>query len=93
MILNINTRGSSESLLIAMVLLSIVDLKRRRFGMAAAMWALSVHWKVYPVVYGAPILMELHKADRGEIITWRKVRFALVSAGTFSALSVVCFAM
>jgi phosphatidylinositol glycan class M len=93
MILNINTRGSSESLLIAMVLLSVVAIKKAHFARAAALWALSVHWKVYPIIYGAPILIELHKADRGQIVTWSKVRFALVSAGTFSALSAFCFAM
>jgi phosphatidylinositol glycan class M len=93
MILNINTRGSSESLLIAMVLLSVVAIKKAQFGRAAVLWALSVHWKVYPIVYGAPILIELHKADRGQMITWNKLRFALVSASTFSALSAFCFAM
>ena len=93
MILNINTRGSSESLLIAMVLLTVVAIKKAQYGRAAVLWALSEHWKVYPIIYGAPILIELHKADRGHIITWNKVRFALVSASTFSALSAFCFAM
>jgi phosphatidylinositol glycan class M len=93
MILNINTRGSSESLLIAMVLLSVVAVKKAQFGRAAVLWALSVHWKVYPIIYGAPILIELHKADRGQVVSWLKVRFALVTAGTFSALSAICFAM
>jgi phosphatidylinositol glycan class M len=92
MILNINTRGSSESLLIAMVLLTTVAIKKAQYGRAAVLWALSVHWKVYPIIYGAPILIELHKADRGHIIKWNKVRFALVSASTFSALSAFCFA-
>lgn len=93
MILNINTRGSSESLLIAMVLLSVAAIKKAQFGRAAVLWALSVHWKVYPIIYGASILIALHKADRGQIVTWNKVHFALFSAGTFSALSAFCFAM
>ena len=93
MILNINTRGSSESLLIAMVLMSVVCLKTRRLARAAALWALSVHWKVYPIIYGAPILVELLKADKGRLITWSKIRFALVSTGTFVGLGVACFAM
>jgi phosphatidylinositol glycan class M len=93
MILNINTRGSSEALLIAMVLGSLVMLKRRRLGWAAALWALSVHWKVYPIVYGASILVHLHKIDQGQLITWNKVRFAMVSAGTFLTLTGICWAM
>jgi phosphatidylinositol glycan class M len=93
MILNINTRGSSESLLIAMVLGSLVMLKRRRLGWAAVLWALSVHWKVYPIVYGASILVELQKIDTGRLITRTEMKFALVSAGTFLALSSLCWAM
>lgn len=93
MILNINTRGSSESLLIAMVLGSLVMLKRRRLGWAAILWALSVHWKVYPIVYGASILTELHKIDAGRLVTRTKMEFALTSAGAFLALSSLCWAM
>jgi len=93
MILNINTRGSSESLLIAMVLGSLVMLKRRRLGWAAVLWALSVHWKVYPIVYGASILVELHKIDAGRLITRTKIEFASISAATFFALSLLCWAM
>jgi len=67
--------------------------KTRRLARAAALWALSVHWKVYPIIYGAPILVELLKADKGRLITWSKIRFALVSTGTFVGLGVACFAM
>jgi phosphatidylinositol glycan class M len=93
MILNINTRGSSESLLVALVLASLVLVKRRSMGWAAMVWAFSVHWKVYPIIYAAPILMQLHKMDQGRFWTWHKIRFGLVSAGTFLVLSVSCWLM
>lgn len=92
-ILNINTRGSSESLLVAMVLGTLVMVKRRSMTCAAALWALSVHWKVYPIIYAAPILIELHMMDNAQILTWNKLRFALISATVFALLSGVCWSM
>jgi len=68
-------------------------LKRRRLGWAAILWALSVHWKVYPIVYGASILIELHKIDAGRLVTRTKMEFALTSGGAFLALSSLCWAM
>ncbi len=55
-ILNISTRGSSESILVFLVLLTLVLLKKQKMGFAGMVWAIAVGWKIYPVVFGVGIL-------------------------------------
>jgi GPI mannosyltransferase 1 subunit M len=92
-VLNINTRGSAESTLVVLLVLSLVLFKRGNQVLAAIVWGVSVHWKIYPIVYGAAFLAMLHHTDGGRWISWRKVRFTLVSGGTFMFLGVGCWAM
>ncbi|KAI9259374.1 PIG-M-domain-containing protein [Sporodiniella umbellata] len=65
MVANISTRGNAESLLGAMVLgtLYLILQKRQSFYFACALFGLSVHFKIYPVIYAAPILTLLDRYD------------------------------
>ncbi len=92
-VLNINTRGSAESILVVLVALSLVFIKQKKEVVAAIVWGLAVHWKIYPIVYGAAFAAVLHQRDGGRWFTWRKIRFGFISAGTFTALGVSCWAM
>ncbi|KAI8644408.1 PIG-M-domain-containing protein [Parasitella parasitica] len=57
MVANISTRGNAESLLGAMVLGTFyLILTRRCFFSACLVFGLSVHFKIYPVIYAIPLL-------------------------------------
>ncbi|CAH1764121.1 1309_t:CDS:2 [Entrophospora sp. SA101] len=60
---NISTRGSAESLISAMVLLSLYLMVVKRFKMASALYGLSVHFKIYPIIYSIPLLVLLDDED------------------------------
>jgi phosphatidylinositol glycan class M len=51
-VIGISTRGSSESVLTLLVLLTLFCALRGRWDCAAAFLGLSAHWKIYPVIYG-----------------------------------------
>ncbi|GHJ90294.1 hypothetical protein NliqN6_6696 [Naganishia liquefaciens] len=91
LILNIATRGSSEALLVLLVLGSLVALRDGRLRTCAILWGAAVHWKLYPVIYASSILMELQRMDGGTFWTRRKVVFGLWSGGTVVGLSLVCW--
>lgn len=91
MILNINTRGSSEALLVGLVLGALVALGEGRMRACAVLWATSIHWKLYPVIYASSIFVVLHRMDSGVLWTRRKVEFAAWSVGTMVASSGVCW--
>lgn len=60
MVANISTRGNAESLLGVMVLGTLyLILNRRYFYSACILFGLSVHFKIYPVIYAVPLLFLL----------------------------------
>lgn len=93
MILNINTRGSSEALLVVLVLGSLVALREGRWRTCAVLWGMAIHWKLYPVIYASSILVVLQRQDGGVFWTRRKLAFGLCSVGTMVALSGCCWLM
>lgn len=57
---NISTRGNAESLLGVMVLGTLyLILNRRYFYSGCMVFGLSVHFKIYPVIYAVPLLFLL----------------------------------
>ncbi|KAI6005693.1 glycosyltransferase family 50 protein [Pisolithus albus] len=82
LVFSISTRGSSESILCTFILLNLYSALRRRWGTAAILLGVSTHWKLYPVIYGISCLAAI-----------ASIRFAMVSASTFFALGVFCYAI
>ena len=94
----ISTRGSSESVLALLVLLTSYEALKGRWGIAALMLGLSAHWKIYPVVYGVACLGVVggrdnkgNKSYLKTLVNMRTVSFAIISAGTFGFLGAACY--
>jgi phosphatidylinositol glycan class M len=51
-VIGISTRGSSESVLTLLVLLTLFCALQGRWDRTAVLLGLSTHWKIYPVIYG-----------------------------------------
>lgn len=51
-VIGISTRGSSESVLTLLVLITLFCALRGWWDWAAVLLGLSTHWKIYPVIYG-----------------------------------------
>lgn len=102
---NISTRGSSESILGLMVISTLVLIMRKQYDSAAIMFGASVHFKVYPFIYGASILASMRPAAHRSLnsstsmsfiyryLTTERLRFALVSFGTFGLLNLMMYSM
>ncbi|WWC60999.1 uncharacterized protein I303_103576 [Kwoniella dejecticola CBS 10117] len=60
-VLNINTRGSPESIICLLVILTLYNLRRGREVYAAIWLGISISWKIYPIIYVAAIWSHLSR--------------------------------
>ena len=82
----LSTRGSNDIVVGFIVLLCIYFLIKRYYVIAGALYGLSVHLKIYPIIYGFPLILFIDrkrgKANRMSVlfnpINWftsRKLKF------------------
>ncbi|CDZ98796.1 Mannosyltransferase [Phaffia rhodozyma] len=104
--LNISTRGSSESLLGALILTSLYLFESspnlfsassltRSQAWASVALGLAVHLKIYPVLYAFAVLGFLGRNERtilGRLGVCRGgIEFGVISAGTFGFVTLGCW--
>ena len=65
MVANISTRGSSEGLLGVLVIALLWAVLRRRVFLAGILLGVSVHFKIYPFIYGVSIIWWLDREHDG----------------------------
>jgi GPI mannosyltransferase 1 subunit M len=104
MVAGISTRGSSEGLLCVMVMALLWAVEMRHIGLAGVLLGLSVHFKIYPFIYGVSILWALEPTTPrpknttftqylSSFVTRTRISFLLTSLTTFSALNMLMYAM
>lgn len=55
--LTVSTRGNAESIMAVLVLASIYFVLVKNVPVAAIFFALSVHFKIFPIIYGLPLVL------------------------------------
>jgi GPI mannosyltransferase 1 subunit M len=99
MVFSISTRGSSESILVVFVLLTLHCALSDRWYLAAVMLGVSTHWKIYPLVYGAACLAVVggtssrSHASFSTYVNKKSIMFGVVSASSFVVMGMGCYAM
>lgn len=104
MVANISTRGSAESVLGLAVVYTLSLLLSGRLDGAAVLLGFSVHFKLYPVIYGASVLAYLSSPRKGVQESWienfkdgsawrRRSRFAAISITTLFVLNTLMYGM
>lgn len=72
MVANISTRGSSEGLVVVVVVALLWAVLQRRVDLAACLLGLGVHFKIYPFIYAASIFWWLDPAHVGSVRAERR---------------------
>lgn len=103
--IGVSTRGNAEALLAVLVLSTLLCLQLKRHFTAAVLYGLSVHMKIYTVIYALPIALfisnhkDLKNHCRG---FFRVVRtlfskdlalFAVVAGAVFLGLTLTFYCM
>jgi phosphatidylinositol glycan class M len=93
----ISTRGNAESILSLLVLTTFYLLETKRVFTSAIVFGLSVHFKVYPIMYAIPIwfgidsIINPHHRFRFYFFSWTRFQFGLVAASIFFGLNVLMY--
>ncbi len=99
----ISTRGSVDSFIVMLSLLSLYLILTERYTVAAIVFGLAVHFKIYPIIYAVPFFLFIgarHTPSGGKfsVLRWirtkftpESVRFAIISASVFIGLTYVFY--
>ena len=104
MVANISTRGSSEGLLCALVMATLYAFETRNILLAGAFLGLSVHFKIYPFIYGVSMFWALKSkpapapsfADfrsTSTILNKARVQLLISSLATFMAFNTLMYSV
>ena len=103
--ITISTRGSNDNIITMMVYASVFFLLKRNYVKAGLLYGLSVHFKIYPIIYCVPLFLFID-CDRqailkgrplitrlivGKFFTKNRMVFTGVSVATFFGLSMLFF--
>lgn len=99
-VINVSSRGNIDSLMSLLVLLCLLFMLTDEIGKSAFCFGLSVHMKIYPLIYLFAFLIFLEKKNSfdglknrqyltilEDFFTKRSVKFATISFSTFAALT------
>lgn len=98
MVANISTRGSSEGLVVVIVVGLLWAALQKRTMLGGCLLGFGVHFKIYPFIYAASIFWWLGGADSGldvnllrSLLSRERMILALSSLSTFMLLNVAMF--
>ena len=92
----ISSRGSAESIMSFIVLAFLWSFEQRNYFQAGFLYALAIHFKIYPLIYSLAIVFNLCNSvseDAGGILSkvWvllqRALKFGVTFIGTLTALT------
>ena len=93
--INVSTRGNAEAVLSVLIVGWLHMLMRRRTAAAAVLYGLSVHFKLYPIIYAPAIALFINHRycavphrpwyRPAELFNAPRVQFTLLSAASFAA--------
>eukprot|EP00929_Paragymnodinium_shiwhaense_P010067 TRINITY_DN11454_c0_g1_i2.p1 TRINITY_DN11454_c0_g1~~TRINITY_DN11454_c0_g1_i2.p1 ORF type:complete len:392 (-),score=31.52 TRINITY_DN11454_c0_g1_i2:349-1524(-) len=99
----ISTRGSCESIVVLLLysMLAVIDVPGFGLPVAAALFGLAVHFRIYPIVYALPLLLHVTDAaapPNRQHGFWRlaspsAVLFGVASGATFVGLLLLFYAV
>ena len=96
----VSTRGSSDSVVTFLVLLSLYLVIDRRWALAGLTYGLVVHCKLYPIIYAPALYLFLSGSQTNRLLSFsallplngKKLIFFSTAAISFLATTYVCYA-
>jgi len=87
LVMNVSTRGSAESVIVALVLLTIHLYQQKVFLLTGLVYGLAIHLKIYPLIFCLSLYVPLtQKAGLASLFDVNVARIRLVSGTIFSLL-------
>eukprot|EP00375_Theileria_parva_P001488 XP_764160.1 mannosyltransferase [Theileria parva strain Muguga] len=91
----ISSRGNADTIICLIILSSVYFLKKGHISTSALLFGLSVHFKLYPVIYAVPFVFHLYSDKLGKFlrrlplllitnINMKQIKFAILSFLSFA---------
>jgi GPI mannosyltransferase 1 subunit M len=98
-----STRGSNDNIIAMLVYVTLYYLLRKEYVKAGLVYGLSVHFKIYPIIYCFVFYLYID-CDRKKVLdsksqifsnffTVNRIKFTLVSASTFILLTILFYSI
>ena len=94
--MNVSTRGSAESVIVALVLLTIHLYQQKVFILTGIVYGLAIHLKIYPIIYCLTLYLSLSNSPgfRSLLeINVARVRLVVSTLVTLSLLTCLCYSL
>ena len=106
MIVGMSIRGSNDNMIALLVLITTFLLLKRQYILAGFFYGLSIHFKIYPVIYCFVFFfyidcdrksISLGKGKAGAMcskkgfITWSRFKFTFMTVASFVALTAIYY--
>jgi phosphatidylinositol glycan class M len=96
-VMNISTRGSSESLLGVVLIGFLYSAEHNKWDAAAILLGVAVHLKIYPFIYATAVWARLSQHTHSRFgwlsISRSQFRFGVISLAAFSGLNLLMYIM
>ena len=88
----ISTRGSSESILSALVLSVLLAFESGRWALGSILFGIAVHFKIYPIIYAIPLWFHLGKSNK-QLLSLKRIHIGFFSMKrlAFGLISAIVF--
>lgn len=98
MVITISTRGSSESVLTVMIMLSVYYLQKQKVILSSIFLGLLIHFKIYPIIYLPSILLYLSNSSKPlldfPIVRWvnvTNIKYLFFTCITLASLNLLMY--
>jgi hypothetical protein len=93
----ISMRGSAESIVCLLILGTLEAIRTNRRGLSALLYGLSVHFKIFPIIYALPLWLNIpFRADGIKskyFWSWERLIFGISSGFVFLGLTLIFYYM
>ena len=83
--IHLSTRGSSDIIISVLILATLYLLKKECLKLSAILYGLTVHFKIYPIIYCVAIYLYLGLPNR-PFINGQSIKYGLIAAAVFFGL-------
>ncbi|KAL0213265.1 hypothetical protein RCL1_006891 [Eukaryota sp. TZLM3-RCL] len=91
-IINVSTRGNSDSFTCLLLLLFIHQFSHKNIVLAAIIYGFLIHWRLFPIIFGFSILIYLYKHYSSfSLFVKFKLIFKFFSISMISFISILVF--
>lgn len=99
LVIGVSTRGSAESMMAVLVLLTLYMMKMRLHILSGIFLGAAVHFKLYPIIYSLPLYLSLSHSNK-KLVGWKlflpnylKMRLVCGTVLSFIGLTGMGFAL